>query len=150
MSTQLNEAMERWRVAWVGDGDSSAEARAVWEAMTAGERESLEQLLFAATPVWDGDHISKVARDGCIFAGLAVRVCHQGQQGYTSATYPAYSVYSRVKGDEALRAGQLAARARFRDLAAKTMRKRAHGLMAQWPWKRVKHLEVLLQKAGEP
>lgn len=142
--SKLSDAFARWREAWNGDGDAETEACAVWVAMSGAAKDSLHQMLFAARPVWDGDHISKSGRDELIHAGLAVRVCHQGEQGYTSVTYPAYSIYKRVKGDEALRTGQLAAQARFRDLAAKTMRKRTHNAMSVWPWKRVKRLEVLL------
>jgi hypothetical protein len=38
-------------------------------------------------PVEDGDVISKSLRDDLIDLGLADRVMHQGQFGYTAATY---------------------------------------------------------------
>lgn len=48
-------------------------------------------------PVYDGDIISKVDRDYLLSIGLAVRVCHKGEQGYTAATYFAYSVNKEVQ-----------------------------------------------------
>jgi len=52
--------------------------------------ESLRQLI--AGPVWDGDVISKSYRSELIDFGLAMRVCSKGEQGFTGATYLAYSV----------------------------------------------------------
>ena len=51
---------------------------------------SLEQLL--TNPTWDGDVISKTYRDELLQYGLAVRVCVNNQQGFTAATYFAYTV----------------------------------------------------------
>jgi hypothetical protein len=52
--------------------------------------ESLTQLVNG--PVYDGDVISKSMRDELFDLGLALRVCHKGEQGYTGATYTAFSV----------------------------------------------------------
>lgn len=52
--------------------------------------ESLQQLIDG--PVWDGDVISKAYRSELFELGLAVRVCLKGEQGYTGATYFAYTV----------------------------------------------------------
>jgi len=57
--------------------------------------EQLGQLLNG--PVYDGDVISKSLRDDLFFFGLAIRVCHKGEQGYTGATYFAYSVMKKIK-----------------------------------------------------
>ena len=65
--------------------------------------ESLAQLI--GGPVWDGDVISKSCRDELIDLGLALRVCCNGQQGYTGATYLAYSVMKIV---EQIKAGEIA------------------------------------------
>ena len=47
-------------------------------------------------PVWDGDVISKNHREELFAMGLAVRVCHKGEQGYTAAKYPAYTLLKRL------------------------------------------------------
>lgn len=52
--------------------------------------EQLEQLING--PVWDGDVISKSDRGRLFDLGLAVCVCCKGEQGYTGATYLAFSV----------------------------------------------------------
>lgn len=52
--------------------------------------EQLTQLV--GGPIYDGDVISKSMRDELLSLGLAVRVCCQGEQGHTGATYFAYSV----------------------------------------------------------
>ena len=57
--------------------------------------EQLQQLING--PVWDGDVISKTHRNELFDLGLAIRVCCQGQQGYTGATYFAYGVMKRIK-----------------------------------------------------
>lgn len=43
-------------------------------------------------PVWDGDVIDKSDRSELFYYGLAVRVCHKGEPGYTGAPYIAYTV----------------------------------------------------------
>ncbi|GMQ79536.1 MAG: hypothetical protein BMS9Abin02_2134 [Anaerolineae bacterium] len=58
--------------------------------------EQLQQLIDG--PVWDGDVISKSLRGELLDLGLAVRVCHKGEQGFTGATYLAYSVM-RIVGE---------------------------------------------------
>lgn len=65
-------------------------AFAVYTLLTSGQREVLRQVMEA--PTWDGNIASKSARDELIGMGLAVRCCFRGEQGYTAATYMAYSV----------------------------------------------------------
>jgi len=69
----------------------------VWDGLSADQREALKQFLFQG-PVWDGCISSKRARDDLIGYGLAVRVCFMGEQGYTAATYLAYSVFGQGLG----------------------------------------------------
>ena len=57
-------------------------------------RESLKQLVNG--PVFDGDVISKSLISELFDYGLAVRVCVNGEQGYTGATYFSYSVNKRI------------------------------------------------------
>ena len=63
--------------------------------------EQLQQLVNG--PVWDGDVISKSARSELFELGLAVRVCVKGGQGFTGATYFAYSVMKIIN---AIRTGK--------------------------------------------
>jgi hypothetical protein len=70
----------------------------VWDGLTGIEREQLRQLLFQG-PVWDGSVISKSSRDRLIEYGLAIRCCFKGEQGYTAATYIAYSVHKQGRGE---------------------------------------------------
>jgi len=55
--------------------------------------EPLRQLVNG--PVYDGDVISKSLRAELFQFGLATRVCVKGDQGYTAATYFAFSVLKR-------------------------------------------------------
>lgn len=71
----------------------------VWDGLDAICRDQLRQLLFQG-PVWDGNVISKQARDLLITYGLATRCCFLGEQGYTTATYIAYSVHQQGKGQK--------------------------------------------------
>lgn len=57
--------------------------------------EQLEQLVNG--PIWDGDIISKADRSLLFDMGLAIRVCHKGEQGYTGATYTAFSILKEIK-----------------------------------------------------
>jgi hypothetical protein len=68
-----------------------------WDGLTPGEREQLKQLLFQG-PIYDGCVISKSDRNQLINYGLATRCCFKGEQGYTAATYLAYSVHKQGKG----------------------------------------------------
>jgi len=52
--------------------------------------EQLAQLV--GNPTWDGDVLAKSLRDELFYYGLAIRVCINGEQGYTGATYFAFSV----------------------------------------------------------
>lgn len=70
-----------------------------WDGLSSDEKEALRQLLFQG-PVWDGSVISKVARDALFDYGLATRCCFMGEQGYTAATYLAYSVHKQGKGSD--------------------------------------------------
>jgi hypothetical protein len=74
----------------------------VWEALFPIDKEQLIQLLFRG-PVWDGHVVSKPARDVLIDYGLAVRCCMMGEQGYTAATYLAYTTF-RLGGAQAPKA----------------------------------------------
>ena len=65
--------------------------------------EQLKQLVNG--PIFDGDVVSKALRGELFKLGLATRVCFKGQQGYTGATYFAYSVLKRI---EQIAAGQVA------------------------------------------
>jgi hypothetical protein len=69
----------------------------VWDALSSSQREVLKQLLFQG-PVWDGNIVSKQARDDLIRYGLAVRCCFMGEQGCTAAAYSAYSVFKQGGG----------------------------------------------------
>jgi hypothetical protein len=82
-----------------GDGKWFSYAGIVWDGLTEGEREQLKQLLFHG-PVWDGSVISKSDRNALMSYGLATRCCFMGEQGYTAATYAAFSVHKAGRGDE--------------------------------------------------
>lgn len=71
--------------------------------LPADLRGSLRQLVNG--PVWDGDVLSKHCRDALLEFGLAVRVCHKGQQGFTGATYFAFSVLKYINEMDAGRVG---------------------------------------------
>jgi len=96
MSDQLRDALEKMNAS---DEGYFAYGGIVWDALSPGERDVLKQLLFQG-PVWDGNIISKSDRDNLIDAGLAVRCCFLGEQGYTAATYTAYSVHKQGKGEK--------------------------------------------------
>ncbi len=66
--------------------------------------ESLRQLVNG--PIYDGDVISKSLRGELFQLGLATRVCVKGEQGYTGATYFAFSV---LKCLDEIKAGKIAA-----------------------------------------
>lgn len=72
-------------------------AEMVWREMDNTQREVLRQLLFTG-PVWDGNIISKGHRDDLIDWGLATRCCYMGEQGYTAATYRAFTVFKAGGG----------------------------------------------------
>jgi hypothetical protein len=75
-----------------------AYAPIAWDALSSGQREVLNQLLHQG-PVWDGNIISKSARDDLIEAGLATRCCFLGEQGYTTATYKAFTVFKAGRAE---------------------------------------------------
>lgn len=57
--------------------------------------EQLRQLVNG--PIWDGNIISKVCRNELFYLDLAIRVCVRGEQGYTGATYIAYSILKKIE-----------------------------------------------------
>lgn len=68
---------------------------ALWSGFGSAHREVLKQLL--TKPTWDGDICSKSARDDLIDWGLATRCCFNFEQGFTTATYLAGSVWRVIK-----------------------------------------------------
>lgn len=66
--------------------------------------EQLKQLVNG--PVWDGDVISKSNRGELFDLGLAIRVCCNGETGFTGATYFAYMVLRAV---DDIKVGRIAA-----------------------------------------
>ena len=89
---QIKAALEKMNT----DDGYFANAPIVWDALTIGQREQLNQLLHCG-PVWDGNVISKCDRNSLIDFGLATRCCFMGEQGYTAATYKAYTVFKAAK-----------------------------------------------------
>lgn len=75
--------------------DAEQNVQIIWKLLEPVEQEVLRQLLFQG-PVWEGNIISKRARDNLISYELACRCCFMGEQGYTAATYPALAVWRRV------------------------------------------------------
>lgn len=65
------------------------------EEMGNAHRESLYQLTMFG-PTYDGDVISKSARDDLMDWGLASRVCVRGEQGFTGANYRGWDVLKSV------------------------------------------------------
>lgn len=68
----------------------------VWDGLSDVQREQLNQILHQG-PVWDGNVLSKSARDDLLDFGLATRCCYMGEQGYTAATYLALTVFKAGK-----------------------------------------------------
>ena len=77
------------------DEDYFDAAKAIACLLPKNLAEQLRQLVNG--PIWDGDVISKSAREELFFLGLAIRVCCKGEQGYTGATYLAYTVVGGLK-----------------------------------------------------
>jgi hypothetical protein len=73
------------------DPDYERYCGAVYNLMLPAHRDTLRQLIFAG-PVYDGDVISKAARDDLLSMGLASRACVAGEQGYTVANYRGWDV----------------------------------------------------------
>lgn len=65
----------------------------IHDKLSGKYNEQLFQL--AQRPIYDGDVISKTNRDFLIKAGLAVKVCNECKQDYTSATSIAYSILKK-------------------------------------------------------
>jgi hypothetical protein len=93
-NTQLSEALAKIQT----DEGYFTYGAIAWDALSPGQREVLRQLLFQG-PVWDGNIISKADRDDLISSGLATRCCFMGEQGYTAATYIAFSVHKQGHGE---------------------------------------------------
>lgn len=85
----LRAALDLARTADYGSDPRSVGMLAAWNLLAPDERDCLRQLVNEG-PVFDGDILSKSARDDLIDYGLAVRCCVKGEQGYAAATYPAF------------------------------------------------------------
>jgi hypothetical protein len=72
--------------------DYQQHCRTAWHGMRPSIREALGQLVIKG-PVWDGDVVSKTARDELLYYGLASRACVKGEQGFTVANYSGWDVY---------------------------------------------------------
>lgn len=90
------EQVTRAIAAMEDDAKYFSYAAIAWDGLSSGQREQLNQLLHQG-PVWDGNVISKCDRSDLINFGLATRCCYKGEQGYTAATYLAYSVFKAGK-----------------------------------------------------
>lgn len=64
----------------------------------------LEALMKAKSPLWDGDVPSKSGRDTLFDLKLATRVIHNGEDGYTTATYLGRDVYRELQRQRELKA----------------------------------------------
>lgn len=53
-------------------------------------------------PCWDGDVPSKAGRNDLIDNGYAIRVVHNGNDGYTAATYKGRDLYNSYYGGDTL------------------------------------------------
>lgn len=97
----LTEVVERARSADTGYFAYAHIAACVLDKQL---HEQLRQLVNG--PVWDGDVLSKSYRSELIELGLGVRVCKDGEQGFTGATYFGYSVNKVI---EEIRTGKIGA-----------------------------------------
>ena len=75
----------------------AAAAAEVWSCLNGLQREVLTHLLFQG-PVCDGYIISKQARGDLFGWKLATRCCFMGEQGYTAATYRAFTIFDAGGG----------------------------------------------------
>jgi len=91
---QLRVAMERMDT----DEGYFSYAPIAWDALSSAQREVMNQLLHQG-PVADGNIISKSARGDLIEAGLAVRCCYLGEQGFTAASYKAFTVFKAGRAE---------------------------------------------------
>lgn len=60
-------------------------------ALSPAQRDQLRQLVTAG-PVYDGDVVSKAARDDLLELGIASRACVRAEQGYMVANYRGWDV----------------------------------------------------------
>ena len=63
------------------------------KAMPHPYQEQLMQLCKTG-PIWDGDVLSKQARDTLLEYGLASRAINKGESGYTVANYRGHNVFT--------------------------------------------------------
>ena len=94
MTDQVAAALERMK----DDDAYFTYGSIVWDALSPAQREQLKQLLYQG-PVWDGNVVSKTACDQLMRWGLATQCCFLGEQGYTAATYIAYSIAKQGRAD---------------------------------------------------
>jgi len=80
-------------IAEFNDDDYFEICKAIAIILPCNLKEQLKQLI--ANPVWDGDVISKTARDALLDLNLAVKVCAKGEQGYTAAKPIAYTILKK-------------------------------------------------------
>jgi hypothetical protein len=80
-----------------GSAEHRVAARSAWSLMGSACRDQLVQLLKG--PTWDGDVLSKRARDYLIHFGLATRCCKDMEQGYAVATYYGYEIWKYGKDE---------------------------------------------------
>lgn len=78
----------------IGSDEYDGAVMAFWAGLNHGHLDVLRQVLKA--PTWDGDIASKSARDDLIKWGLAARCCFNFEEGYTTATYLAGSIWRVV------------------------------------------------------
>ena len=95
--TKIVSAAAEFIAAEYGTPERSAAAHRLWKALGGAGREQLKQLL--RSPTWDGDVVSKSWRDELLSAKLAERCCVGGEQGYTTATYPAGALWGLICED---------------------------------------------------
>jgi hypothetical protein len=64
----------------------------LYNRMTPPQKAQLAQLVLRG-PIWDGDVLSKQARDDMLTLKLASRACIKSEQGFTVANYRGCEVY---------------------------------------------------------
>lgn len=79
-----------------GSGEYALGAYVLSREMSETHFAQLSQLVKSG-PVFDGDTIGKQACRELVSWDLAVKVCHNGEQGFTAATYAGYDVW-RARG----------------------------------------------------
>lgn len=96
-STTLERAIRVLVAEAESDSDGYFEAvRAIASIFPPRLKAQLQQLVRG--PVWDGDVINKGQRAELFEMGIAIRVCHKGEQGYTGSKYIGYSILKAMEG----------------------------------------------------